>query len=135
MVETGVDEVERGDGDVPGVGDVVVRGFASADAVGGPETLAGVVKGDVAFAFEGCFARRFPKDETMTGEPAAEIAAFRAAFGVREARDGGDTVVNQTSVAHECHVGAAGFGMQKADVGDAAEDVVDSLPLREGKIT
>ena len=134
VVETGVGEVERGDGDVPGVGYVAVGGAAGADAVGGEERGSGVVEDHVAFSLEGSFARGLPEEEALRDEPAAEEGAFGAALGRIEAGDSRDAVVDEGSVAEEDHVGAAGLGMEEADVGDAAEDVVHALPLSEGEI-
>ena len=38
-------------------------------------------------------------------------------------------------MGEEDHVGAAGLGMQEANVGDGAEDIVHALPLGEGEVT
>lgn len=135
VIEAGVAEVERGYGDVPGVGDVTVGGTAGADAVGGPEGSAGVVEEDVAFALEGDLAGGFPKEEALADEPAAEEGSFGAALGGIEAGDGGDAVMNEGSVADEDHVGAAGLRMKKAHVCHAAEDIMHTLPLGEGEIS
>ncbi len=134
VIEAGVGEVERGDGDVPGVGYMTMRGAAGANAVSGPESGAFVVEGYVAFAFEGGLAGRLPEQEALADEPAAEVGGLGAALLRIEAGDGGDAMLDEGAVAEEDHVGASGFGMQEANVGDAAQDVVHALPLSEGEI-
>ena len=119
---------------MPGVGDVAVRAAAGADAVRGPQSRSLFVEGDVAFAFEGGFTRGVPEEEVVGLKPLAEVFGFSSALRVGEAGDGGYAVVDEGSVRDEDHVRAAGLGVKKADVGDAAEDVVDSLPLGECEI-
>ena len=120
---------------MPGVGDVAVGAAAGADAVSGPESRSLFVEGDVSFAFECCFTRGVPEQEVMGFKPLAEVLGLGATLRVGEAGDGGHAVMDEGSVGEEYHVRAAGFGMKKTDVGYAAEDVVNSLPLGEGKIT
>ena len=48
--------------------------------------------------------------------------------------DGSDAVMHERAMSQEHHVRATGLGMQKAHVGDAAQDVVNALPLRKGKV-
>ena len=131
MVEAWVGEVERGDGDVPGVGYVAMRSAAGANAMGSPERGAVIVKGYIAFAFERSLARCFPKEEALGDEPAAEVGRFGAALLGVEAGEGGEAVVDEGGVSDEDHVGTAGLGVQEANVGDAAKYVVHALPLGE----
>ena len=111
-----------------------MRGFAGANAVGGPKVGAVVVEGDVAFAFESGADGRFPNEEAVGDEPVAKVGRLGAALLVREAGDSGGAVVDEAGVAEKDHVRATGFGVKEADVSDAAEDVVNSLPLGEGEI-
>ena len=134
MVEAWVGEMQRGDGDVPRVGDVAMRGAAGANAVGGPEGGAVVIEDDVAFPLEGGLAGGLPEQEALADEPATEVGSFGAALGWIEAGDGGDAVMNERAVAEEDHVGAAGLGVEEANVGDRAENIVHALPLGEGEI-
>jgi hypothetical protein len=135
VIETRVGEMQRGDGDVPCIGDVAMRGAAGTNAVGGPECGSAVIEDDVALPLEGGLAGRLPDEEALAGEPAAEIGGFGAALGRAKAGDGGDAMMNQGAVAQEDHVGAAGLRVKEAHIGDAAEDVVHALPLGEGEIT
>ncbi len=134
VVEARIDEVERGDGDVPSLGYMAVRGPAGTNAVCSEEVGAGVMEDDIAFTFKGGLARRFPEQEALAGEPATEVDAFGAALAGLKAGDRSDAVVDEGAVGDEGHVWAAGFGMQEAYVSDAAKDVVQTLPLGEGEV-
>jgi hypothetical protein len=44
-------------------------------------------------------------------------------------------MADQRAVSEKHHVGTAGLGMQQPHVGNAVQNVVEALPLREGEIT
>ncbi len=134
VIESGVGEVEGADGDMPRVGYVAMRGAAGANAVGGPESGAVVVEGEVAFAFDGSFAGGFPEEKTLRDEPAAKVGGFGSALLGVEAGDSRDAVVDESAVGKEDHIGTAGLGMKEANVGDGTKNVVHSLPLGKGQI-
>jgi hypothetical protein len=100
--------------------------------VRGPERGAVVVEGYIAFAFEGGFAGSFPEEEALGDEPAAKVGGFGTTLLGVEAGEGGEAVVDEGAVGDEDHVGTAGLGVEEANVGDAAKDVVHALPLGEG---
>ncbi len=105
VIEAGVDEVERGEGGVPGAGEVAMAVFAGARAVCGPDVAAGGIEEDVAFAFEGGLARSLPEQEAGVGHPAPEVVGFGLALGMGEVGDGGDAVLDDGGVSDEGHVG------------------------------
>jgi len=76
-------------------------------------------------------SRGFPEKKSLGDEPAAEVGRFGAALLGVEAGEGGEAVVDECGVGNEDHVGAAGLGVQEANVGDAAKYVVHALPLGE----
>ena len=63
VVEARVDQVQRGDLCVPGVGDVAVALAAGANAVGSPELVAGGVEECVSLALEAGLTGRLPDEE------------------------------------------------------------------------
>ena len=134
MVEAWIDQVQRGDGNVPGIRDVTMCRLAGANSMRSPERCSRVVEAQIAFPFEGGLARRLPEQEALTGEPAARIRAFGAALGRMEAGDRCNAVMDERGVSDIDHIGTAGLGMEQTDVGNAAQDVVKALPLGEGEI-
>ncbi len=119
---------------MPGVRDMAVDAAAGTNAVGGPEGGSLVVEGNVTFAFKGGFAGSVPEQEALPLKPLAEVSGFRAALGMREAGDSGYAMIDEGAVAEEDHVRAAGFGMEKTNIGNTAQNVVNALPLRKSEI-
>lgn len=134
VIEARVDQVQGANRRMPGVGDMAMSRTAGADTVGRPEDRAIVVEGDIPFPFEGCLTRRLPEQEGLALEPLVEVRGLGPALRMVEAGERGHPVLYQGAVAEEDHVGTARFGMQQANVGDTTQDVMKTLPLREGKI-
>ncbi len=119
---------------MPCVGDVAVALTAGADAVSCPEMVAGGVEECITLAFEGCLARGLPDEEAGALEPAAEVLLFGLTLRVGEAGDGGYTVLHESGVGDEDHVGQIGPGGQETDVGDALQVMVEVVPLGKGGV-
>ena len=119
---------------MPGVGYVAVALAAGADAVGCPEVVAGGVEEGVTLAFEGGLAGGFPDEEAGALEPASEVLLFGLALRVGEAGDSGYSVLHESGVGDEDHVGQFGSGLEETDVGDALQMLVEVVPLGKGGV-
>lgn len=61
MIETRIDEMQRGDAGVPGIGDMTMTLQACPEAVGGPEVISCSIEKSVSFTLEGGLAQGSPR--------------------------------------------------------------------------
>lgn len=134
VIEAWVDEMERTDFDVPGIGDVTVALKAGPDAVGSPEVIAFCVEERVSLAFEGGLARSLPDEKPGRLKPAPEVAFFRLPLRMGEAGERDDAVVHESGMTNKDHVGESLLSVNEADIADALQLAVQLAPLCVGQI-
>src|SRR5690348_12940232 len=107
---------------------------AGTKAMRGPKMISRRIEKSIPLAFECSLARSLPNQKACILKPAAQMRLLGLALRMGEAGKSSHPMLNQGRMANKDHVRRAGASVDKTDIGNSLQMVVEVLPLGKRSI-